>query len=511
MTMRTFALIFTYGFILLMASAVVTPAQRMHRAPRYMTEQDHEARRAFVSEVVAELKRSLGEKLKQAMLVRFEGMARLVARRLSPDELKLLRSKPISVQVKEVAARWKQDQLQAAQRFIKRQSKEVARELLSLEPEARDRRIAELKIEATLERAIRAAEKHQLIQTEEADRLRGLSSDQQLKESGRLNRLVFFAMHGEELSKEEKARLEKLSSSQFWRDRTVRRFRLLRHLDRTELAKLRKLGGEDRTKLFRALRSGKGIESLAKMGILSETAAANWAKMKASDRRRLLRDLMRVYLPQGSRGLRPSRRLMEQMSPEERQQLAMMNAKERLQFLKKKFPQENWDRQEKLRKLKSRIDDQLKGLNRRDRYRIHASMPTVAKKVLKEKLSLSEEAAESLVEQMEAVQWFRSVVPSSYQLRAKLKGPERKKLRDMKTKDQVDFLFQKFPKLLNEQAEGQLRLGKIALPEGWVTWSGSKKVIFLNEKQLRMPWAHGATRRGPHRRMEERSRKPRRQ
>ncbi|MFT7616550.1 MAG: hypothetical protein ACI97A_000174 [Planctomycetota bacterium] len=447
-----------------------------------------EARHQFVVEVVDELKRSVGEKLQGDMLSRFEGMARSVVRRMSKEDFEKLQSRPIAERVKGVATLWQKSKEQTAERFIKSQTPKIATELRALKPEMRDRRIAELKVLTTLERSISSAEKYQLIQPTEADRLRGLPSAEQLVESNKLNRQVFFSMHGAEIDAKEKARLEKLDDRIFWRDRKVRRFQLLRHINAKELAELRKLDRNARMKLFKALRTGNGLEDFVEAGTLSQQTVANWAKMKHEDRRRLARDLSSVYLPNFQQGLRPSRKQMSQLSREERRQLFMMNAKERLKFLKTKFPDGDWDKQEGVRRLRNKIDNELKTMDRRSRSELRSMMPSIVSKKLTTLFPGDTAKVTRLMVDMEKVGWFRSVVPAMRSLKGQLSIAERKNVQSMTTVETVDFYFSRFPAELTKQAAEQLTSAGHKLPVGWIDLSGSKKVHHLNDLGLKMPW-----------------------
>ena len=309
-----------------------------------------------------------------------------------------------------------------------------------------------------------------------------------LRESWRLKREIFFAIHGEEISPEERSRLEGLDRHQFWRDRTVRRFQILQHIDVEELERLRKLDSKSRRRLLEALRRGQGLESFVERGVLSAATMKRWTRLKADERRRLLRDLIRVHLPRISRGPRPSRRQMMEMTSEERRRFFMMNPEERLGFLRKRFPNENWD--EKARRMKERraIEESLRGMDRRQRSLLRGTMPSLVEARLKRLFPNQPEKVKSLMAAMKKVDWFRNVLPRFRELAAKLKPDERRKLKAMSTSERVDFLFARFGDILDQDARRVLRRAGRELPPAWTDMTGSQKVLHLNTCNLTMPW-----------------------
>ena len=300
------AILFVLFFAFVAHEPLSAQRGRGGRPHKRISQEEREARRHFVKDVVAELKSGAGERLDKKKLHRFERMAHAVVRHMNSEDFLALAAKPIAEKVNAVATLWTKMRDDTMERLVKKQTPHLQKELRALSTSAREKRIAELRVLSALDKSITAAEKQDLIDEAEADRLRGLSSEEQLQASSRLNREVFFAIHGSEIDDKEKARLKELKNRQFWRDKVVRKFQLLQQIDADELKRIGKLNSKSRMLLAKAIRKGEGFEAFVSQGVISQERAHSWMKLEPRDRMRLLRDLLRVHLPGMRRGIRLS-------------------------------------------------------------------------------------------------------------------------------------------------------------------------------------------------------------
>ncbi len=344
------------------------PADRPpRRAPDQRRTFHHEAVRAFREFV----KMRDGE---QELLRRFDRIAFEVSARASRDDLERLRRLPPPRRVQGILDLWDVLLRRQDDDFLAGLTDEEAKALRALEPAKRRRHIRELRAEQVLDRAIRLALAEGVVSEEKAEALRETPVEKKPAVAHRLYKTTFLTVWRDRIAPGERARLEALPPSEFWRDPVVRRFRLRGFLTKQEEVALRKLSPAQRRRLVEVLRSGGGLQELRREGVLEAQLVAKLSSLDAEDMRFLGFQLERVvFRRRPLLGL--PRFLMERMTMDERRAFLGMTSVERSKFLAQRFPNLDLEAFKVREEAARRLEALLEGLPPRVAERIRRPGP----------------------------------------------------------------------------------------------------------------------------------------
>jgi hypothetical protein len=275
---------------------------------------------------------------------RFDRMAGQSAFRISEEERKRWAELGDADLVRAVVKGWLAEQRRRDDWLLERLGAEAAEAVKGLEGEARHRKIIELQSAALLERTIEKAARQGMVSNEEASALRALPTDDKMEAVRSLQRRMILFVHRDEIPAAERARLEKLPASAFFRDPTVRRLRFGPQLDRKQLRELEGLGEKERRALVDALASEESDQALRDLGFLDQKMRDALLAMKPESRRRFARMAKRMLFRRHHL-YRPRRELFGQLDEADRRRFMELDQDEaRFAFLEEHFPKEDWKR-----------------------------------------------------------------------------------------------------------------------------------------------------------------------